>query len=61
MLVHEGLVVVVYCGDWRVFTLVMDFKEVILTSPPEMAHCNMEGQCHQVETLGIQNQYTRRQ
>ena len=28
-----------FCGDWRVFALVIDFKEVMLTSPPELAHC----------------------
>ena len=27
------------CGDLGVLTLVMDFREVILTSPPELAHC----------------------
>ena len=27
------------CGDWGVLTLVMDFREVMLTSPPELAHC----------------------
>ena len=26
------------CGDWAVLALVMDFREVILTSPPELAH-----------------------
>ena len=28
-----------FCGDLGVFALVMDFKEVMLTSPPELAHC----------------------
>ena len=27
------------CGDWGVSALVMDFREVMLTSPPELAHC----------------------
>ena len=27
------------CGDWGVLALVMDFREVMLTSPPELAHC----------------------
>ena len=31
--------VVSFCGDWGVFVLVMDFKEVMLTSSPELAHC----------------------
>ena len=26
-------------GDWGVLALVLDFREVILTSPPELAHC----------------------
>ena len=26
-------------GDRGVFALVMDFKKVMLTSPPELAHC----------------------
>ena len=39
LVVHEWLVVVVFCGDWVVFALVMDFKEVMLTSPSELAHC----------------------
>ena len=26
-------------GDWGVLALVMDFREVMLTSPPELAHC----------------------
>ena len=26
------------CGDWGVLALVMDFREVMLTSPPELAH-----------------------
>ena len=30
-----------FCGDWGVFALVMDFKEVMLTSPPELAHCSI--------------------
>ena len=27
------------CGDWGVLALVLDFREVMLTSPPELAHC----------------------
>ena len=27
------------CGDLGVLSLVMDFREVMLTSPPELAHC----------------------
>ena len=27
------------CGDLGVLALVMDFREVMLTSPPELAHC----------------------
>ena len=27
------------CGDWRVLALVLDFREVMLTSPPELAYC----------------------
>ena len=27
------------CGDWGVLALVMDFREVMLTSLPELAHC----------------------
>ena len=30
--------VVVFFGDWGVFLLVMAFKEVMPTSPPELAH-----------------------
>ena len=42
--VHEWLVVVVFfCGDLGVFALLMDFKEVMLTSPPELAHCMWGG------------------
>ena len=26
-------------GDWGVLALVLDFREVMLTSPPELAHC----------------------
>ena len=26
------------CGDWGLLALVMDFREVMLTSPPELAH-----------------------
>ena len=37
VVVHEWLVVVVSFGDWGVFVLVMAFKEVMLTSPPELA------------------------
>ena len=28
-----------FCGYWGVFALVMDFKEFMLTSPSELAHC----------------------
>ena len=28
-----------FWGHWGVFALVMDFREVMLTSPPELAHC----------------------
>ena len=28
-----------FCGDLVVFVLVMDFKEEMLTSPSELAHC----------------------
>ena len=38
VVVQEWLVVVVFCGDCGVFVLVMDFKEVMLTSPSELAH-----------------------
>jgi hypothetical protein len=33
------LVVVIFVVIWGVFALVMDFSEVMLTSPPELAHC----------------------
>ena len=26
-------------GDWGVLALVLDFREAMLTSPPELAHC----------------------
>ena len=26
---------------WRVFVLVIDFEEVMLNSPPELAHCTV--------------------
>ena len=29
----------IVCGDWGVLALVLDFREVMLTSPPELAHC----------------------
>ena len=29
----------IICGDWGVLALVLDFKQVILTSSPELAHC----------------------
>ena len=32
-----------FCGDLGVFALVMDFREVMLTSPPELAHCGGGG------------------
>ena len=28
----------ILCGDWGVLALVLDFREVMLTSPPELAH-----------------------
>ena len=31
------------CGDWGVSALVMDFREVMLTSPTELAHCGGGG------------------
>ena len=31
------------CGDRGVLALVMGFREVMLTSPPELAHCGGEG------------------
>ena len=33
------MVVVSFVVIWGVFALVMDFREVMLTSPPELAHC----------------------
>ena len=27
------------CGDWGVLALLLDFREVMLTSPPELAQC----------------------
>ena len=32
-----------FCGDWGVVALVMDFKGVMLTSPPELAYCGGGG------------------
>ena len=32
------------CGDWEVLALVMDFREVMLTSPPELAHLGWGGE-----------------
>ena len=29
----------IFCGYWGVNALVMDFKEVMQTSPTELAHC----------------------
>ena len=29
------------CGDYAVLALVMDFREVMLISPPELAHCTI--------------------
>ena len=29
----------IVCGDWGMSTLGLDFKEVVLTSPPELGHC----------------------
>ena len=33
----------IFYGDWCAFALVMDFKEVMLTSPLELAHCGGGG------------------
>ena len=35
-----------FCGDWEVVALVMDFKEVRLTSPSELAHWGEGGSNH---------------
>ena len=32
------------CCDWVVLALVLDFREGMLTSPPELAHCGGRGQ-----------------
>ena len=32
-----------FCGDLGVFALLMGFKEVMLTTPPELAHCGGGG------------------
>ena len=39
MVVHEWSVVVFFCGDAQL----MDLKEVMLTSHPELAHCGGGG------------------
>ena len=42
LLVGGGALVVgggSFWGHWGAFPLVMDFREVMLTSPPELAHC----------------------
>ena len=31
-----------FWGDWGVFALVLDLREVLLTSPLELAHCGGE-------------------
>ena len=31
-----------FCVDWLVLALVIDFREVMLTSPPELAHRTMQ-------------------
>ena len=41
-MVSGGALVVgggIVCGDWRVLALLLDFTEVMLTSPPNLAHC----------------------
>ena len=37
------MVVIVFGGDWGVFAVVLDFREVMLTSPPELTHCGGGG------------------
>ena len=32
-----------FCGDLWVFVLMLDFQEVMLTSTPELAHCEGGG------------------
>ena len=39
MVVYKWLVVVSFVVIWGLFALVMDFREVMWTSPPEWAHC----------------------
>ena len=34
----------IVCGDLGVLALVLDFREVMLTSTPELAHCGGRGQ-----------------
>ena len=42
LVVGDGFV----CGDWGLLALVMDSREVMLTSPTELAHCERgEGGC----------------
>ena len=36
------------CGDSGVLALVMDFREVLLTSPPQSAHCAPQGPVYPV-------------
>ena len=31
------------CGDWGLLALMMVFRKVMLTSPPELAHCGGGG------------------
>ena len=33
----------IVCGDWGLLALVIDFREVLLTSHPELAHCGGRG------------------
>ena len=33
----------IVCGDLGVLALVLEFREVMLTSPPELAHCGGGG------------------
>ena len=33
----------IVCGDLGVLALVLDFREVMLTSPPDLAHCGGGG------------------
>ena len=39
------------CGDLRVLALVIDFREVMLTSPFNLAHCTVGGGCRTPELI----------